>query len=273
MQEVNMDLMNFDATQYEEQSFELIKSGAYKAVITEAEERQTKSGEGSGLNLKFQIVEGKYKDRNIFLWINKKSNFDFAEKQGKRQIKVLKKKLNLKEDFEAHELVNKIIEIAIIVKKDKNGEERNDVKLFSLIPAGKYYAKLVSSANVESQKGVSIELIFEITEGQFKGEEVTQWISWKSSNPISEDIGRNTISSICKATGNMNPKSTEDLHGIDMIITAKVKKDQYGIDQNNVSYCAPKDSVRSQNKMTVETTSQTAAPWQEQKAQTDDVPF
>ncbi len=51
-------------------AFEAIPAGKYLAVITESEEKPTKSGAGQYLQFTFQIIEGEYKGRLIWSRLN-----------------------------------------------------------------------------------------------------------------------------------------------------------------------------------------------------------
>lgn len=51
-------------------AFEAIPAGKYLAVITESEEKPTKSGGGQYLQFTFQIIEGEFKSRLIWARLN-----------------------------------------------------------------------------------------------------------------------------------------------------------------------------------------------------------
>lgn len=51
-------------------AFEAIPAGKYLAIITESEEKPTKSGTGKYLQFTFQIIEGEFKDRLVWTRLN-----------------------------------------------------------------------------------------------------------------------------------------------------------------------------------------------------------
>jgi hypothetical protein len=64
-------LRGFDANQVEPTTdFEAIPAGKYLAVITESEVKPNKVGNGSYLQLTFQIIEGDFKNRILWARLN-----------------------------------------------------------------------------------------------------------------------------------------------------------------------------------------------------------
>ena len=76
-----MALFNFDATAVkpQETSFSPIPAGNYLALVTSSEMKLLKSGNGTGLSLQLQIVDGQYANRRIFANINVQHNNPKAE--------------------------------------------------------------------------------------------------------------------------------------------------------------------------------------------------
>jgi hypothetical protein len=65
------NLNGFDANTVDPASdFEPIAAGKYLAVIVESEMKATKSGDGHYLELKFQLLEGPYKNRMLWSRLN-----------------------------------------------------------------------------------------------------------------------------------------------------------------------------------------------------------
>ena len=66
-----MHFNNFNASDIPEQdSFEPIPAGWYTAMITDAEEKPTKSGNGSYLQLRIDVINGEFENRVIFERLN-----------------------------------------------------------------------------------------------------------------------------------------------------------------------------------------------------------
>lgn len=76
----------FDATAHETMgSFEPLPEGDYRAVITDSEMKRTKAGDGEMLVLKFEVIDGEHKGRNIWARLNldnpNKTAVDIAERE------------------------------------------------------------------------------------------------------------------------------------------------------------------------------------------------
>jgi hypothetical protein len=69
---MNMPTLNgFNANEVDPNfAFEAIPAGKYLAIITESEEKPTKSGGGQYVQFTFQIIEGDYKGRLIWSRLN-----------------------------------------------------------------------------------------------------------------------------------------------------------------------------------------------------------
>lgn len=65
------DLRGFDASQHDElRSFEALPAGKYNVAMVASELKDTKNGNNKGLNCTFQILDGEYKGRQLFAWLN-----------------------------------------------------------------------------------------------------------------------------------------------------------------------------------------------------------
>ena len=64
------DLRFFNANEVPDQIFEPLPDGIYVARIIESEEKETKAGTGSYIQLKLEVVEGEYTGRTVFDRLN-----------------------------------------------------------------------------------------------------------------------------------------------------------------------------------------------------------
>ena len=63
--------LNFDASKIElTNNYELLEDGTYTAIIADSEWKENRAKTGGYLNLKLEIIEGKYKGRVIFDMLN-----------------------------------------------------------------------------------------------------------------------------------------------------------------------------------------------------------
>ncbi len=110
---------------------------------------------------------------------------------------------------------------------------------FDVYPAGKYLAQIVSSEMrpTKDGRGQYLFLELDILEGQFAGRKLFDRLNLVNDNPDTVDIATRTLSSICRATGQMQVKDSEQLHLIPLIADVRVRppKGQYG-ESNSIRY-------------------------------------
>ena len=110
---------------------------------------------------------------------------------------------------------------------------------FDVYPAGKYLSQIVSSEMrpTKDGRGQYLFLELDILEGQFAGRKLFDRLNLVNDNPDTVDIATRTLSSICRATGQMQVKDSEQLHLIPMIADVRVRppKGQYG-ESNSIRY-------------------------------------
>ena len=110
---------------------------------------------------------------------------------------------------------------------------------FDVYPAGKYLSQIVSSEMrpTKDGRGQYLFLELDILEGQFAGRKLFDRLNLVNDNPDTVDIATRTLSSICRATGQMQVKDSEQLHLIPLIADVRVRppKGQYG-ESNSIRY-------------------------------------
>ena len=110
---------------------------------------------------------------------------------------------------------------------------------FDVYPAGKYLSQIVSSEMrpTKDGRGQYLFLELDILEGQFVGRKLFDRLNLVNDNPDTVDIATRTLSSICRATGQMQVKDSEQLHLIPLIADVRVRppKGQYG-ESNSIRY-------------------------------------
>ena len=110
---------------------------------------------------------------------------------------------------------------------------------FDVFPAGKYLAQIVASEMrpTKDGRGQYLFLELDILEGQFAGRKLFDRLNLVNDNPDTVDIATRTLSSICRATGQMQVKDSEQLHLIPLIADVRVRppKGQYG-ESNSIRY-------------------------------------
>ena len=110
---------------------------------------------------------------------------------------------------------------------------------FDVFPAGKYLAQIVASEMrpTKDGRGQYLFLELDILEGPFAGRKLFDRLNLVNDNPDTVDIATRTLSSICRATGQMQVKDSEQLHLIPLIADVRVRppKGQYG-ESNAIRY-------------------------------------
>ena len=110
---------------------------------------------------------------------------------------------------------------------------------FDVYPAGKYLSQIVSSEMrpTKDGRGQYLFLELDILEGPLAGRKLFDRLNLVNDNPDTVDIATRTLSSICRATGQMQVKDSEQLHLIPLIADVRVRppKGQYG-ESNSIRY-------------------------------------
>jgi hypothetical protein len=111
------------------------------------------------------------------------------------------------------------------VQLDPNVEESTGA--FTVIPAGKYKACLVSDELRDNSAGTGKVLMvkIQIMDGQFAGEVLTDYINITNANPKAQAIGQGTLKRICNLCGvPYPPQDTAGLMGKPLGIDVKVER-------------------------------------------------
>jgi hypothetical protein len=127
------NLNGFNANNVEPAAdFEPIPAGKYTAVITQSEMKSTKSGNGSFLELTFQVIEGEFKGRNLWARLNLDNPNEIAVKIARAELSALCRAVGVLEPKDSVELHNLPLVISVKQKaREDTGEITNEVKGFA----------------------------------------------------------------------------------------------------------------------------------------------
>lgn len=94
------------------------------------------------------------------------------------------------------------------------------------LPNGDYSVVITSSEKKSNKAGTGhyIEIVLEVTDGEYRGRRVFDRLNLWTENQIARDIANSRLSSICRAVGVMTPRDTADLHGIPFVVRIKLEK-------------------------------------------------
>ena len=112
--------------------FEPIPAGKYVAVITASEMKSNKAGTGSFLELTFQVIEGEYKNRQLWARLNLDNPNELAVKIARAQLATICKAVGVIEPKDSVELHNLPLFINVKVKRREDTDElTNEIKGFA----------------------------------------------------------------------------------------------------------------------------------------------
>lgn len=124
-----MPKIEFKTSEQKEQSFDPIPAGKYKAVITECEDKATKSGDGNYYNFKFQIIEGPHANRTVFHMANYNNPNPQAQAIGRGQLATIAKAAGKVDPSDTDELLNLPMLITVAIKAGNDGyPPKNEIK-------------------------------------------------------------------------------------------------------------------------------------------------
>ena len=132
---------------------------------------------------------------------------------------------------------------------------------FEPIPAGKYTAVISDPEMKPTRNGTGsyLELTFQVVEGEYKSRKLWARLNLDNPNPLTVKIAQAELSSICHATGVMQPKDSIELHNLPLQVTVKLKKrSDTGELTNEISGYSKKESATGQPQQATSNT----PPWQ-----------
>ncbi len=126
-------LKGFDANAVEPASeFDPVPAGKYVAVITESEVKANKAGNGSYLQLTFQIVEGEFKNRFLWARLNLDNPNATAVKIARAELSAICRAVGVLAPNDSTDLHDLPLIIHVKCKKRPDtGEIANEVKGYS----------------------------------------------------------------------------------------------------------------------------------------------
>jgi hypothetical protein len=130
-----MDLDGFNANDTPPaDNFEPLPPGWYTAHITDSEEKETKAGTGSYLQLVIEILEGPFKGRLLWDRLNLNNPNGTAVEIAKRTLSAICLAVNVAAPRDSSELHYKPLAVRV-KQKQFNGELSNEVKGYRSIAA------------------------------------------------------------------------------------------------------------------------------------------
>lgn len=125
-----MAQFSFNATEVEPSSgFSPIPAGKYLAIITEDEMKETRSGNGQYLKLTFEIIDGEYKGRKLWVNLNLVNSNMKAVEIARADLSAICRAVGVLQLQDTVQLYNLPMVITVKCKKDPETDEmRNEIK-------------------------------------------------------------------------------------------------------------------------------------------------
>ena len=124
------DLNGFNANDVEPSTpFDPVPAGKYLAIIAASEMKPTKSGNGSYLELQFQVIEGEYKGRLLWSRLNLDNPNQQAVKIARGELSAVCRAVGVMQPKDSVELHNLPVLVTVKCKKrEDTGEMTNEIK-------------------------------------------------------------------------------------------------------------------------------------------------
>ena len=121
---------HFDASAVApQQTYAPLPVGTYLAHITESDVVPLKSGNGDGLKLTFEILDGPYKSRRIWQQLSVRHNNEKTQSIAQGQLSALCRAVNVIKLVDTGALHNKPVKINVILREATDGyQAANEVK-------------------------------------------------------------------------------------------------------------------------------------------------
>lgn len=115
-----MNLQGFDANKVDPKAgFEPLPAGYYTVAITESEQKPTKSGSGSYLNMKLEVLQGEYTKRVLWCRLNLDNPNATAVKIAQAELSAICRAVGVPTPKDSSELHFKPVVIRVKLKPNK----------------------------------------------------------------------------------------------------------------------------------------------------------
>ena len=128
------DLSFFNPNEVPDQSFEPLPDGIYVARIIESEEKETKAGTGSYIQLRLEVIEGEYTGRTVFDRLNLRNPNEKAVEIARQTLASICRAVGNMAPRDTQELHDIPMAVKIICKKRQDSDEwSNEVKRYASV--------------------------------------------------------------------------------------------------------------------------------------------
>lgn len=122
------DLRGFNANSVEpSDSFDPIPAGEYLCVITASEEKPTKAGTGSYLQLEFEVIDGPYKGRKLWERLNLNNPNETTVKIARATLSAICRSIGVMEPNDSCEMHDLPLLVKVRTEKRSDTDELSNV--------------------------------------------------------------------------------------------------------------------------------------------------
>ena len=128
-----MAQLNFDATQVApDLGFETVPAGWYNAMIDESEMKPTKDGSGAYLQTRFNIIDGQYANRKIYMRLNLRNTNPVAQEIAYKQLSAIAHAVGVLHVQDSSQLHGLPMKIKVKLRKDTSGQYEDSNEISSI---------------------------------------------------------------------------------------------------------------------------------------------
>lgn len=129
------NMNGFNASNYDPmETFEAIPAGDYVAIATDSEQKPTKAGTGSYLQITWEIIEGEFKGRKLWSRLNLENTNVTAVEIAQRELATICRAVGVLQPRDSEELHGKPVTLKVGVEKRKDNDEMtNRIKGYSAV--------------------------------------------------------------------------------------------------------------------------------------------
>ena len=112
-------------------SYEVLPAGWYTAAIVGAEIKQTKSGTGRYIAVRYDITGPTHQGRVVFSNLNIENANPKAEEIGRQQLRALMESVGIAKLADTDQLIGSNVKVKLKIERDEQYGDKNQVAAFS----------------------------------------------------------------------------------------------------------------------------------------------
>ena len=128
-----------------ENNYEVLPAGWYDVTIAGAEIRNTKSGNGQYIAVRYDVLGPTHQGRVVFGNLNIKNESSKAEEIGRQQLGELMRAIGLTKVSDTDQLIGGTLQIKLAIRTQEGYDPTNDVRGFKSINGGSVPAPAASA--------------------------------------------------------------------------------------------------------------------------------